>query len=491
MSDNPKILIVDDNEEVLESALLALGTKFEVVGASSGKQALQILKDDDIWVVVTDLEMPGLSGAELTIRIKSIYEDVSVIIFTGRGNTQKALELMGPPVGADDYLDKGPLAKVELPLKVAKAVETASNRRKLSKKRRVMIGEDPKIEKIHSLIEKVAKMPSSVLIQGEPGTGKELIAEEVHRQYCSVEREKNKTGFDSDQYPYLAVNCGALSRTLLESQLFGHKKGTFTGAISDQEGVFVAARKGTLFLDEITELDLDLQVKLLRALQEREVTPLGSTAPVKIDARIITATNRPIQELVKKGEFRADLYYRVNVVQVVVPPLRERRGDIELLSRHFLQQVKAFYGTTVDKSLVPETLQLLQTYSWPGNVRELHNVIERAFALGNDDSKLNPEDLPGQLRADGADHPGEATSVFEETSRLSALEARSTESTAGGDHFPTYDELVADHIHQALVRCRGVKSRAATELAIDRNRLYRLIRKYGIEEGKRSSQRSD
>ncbi|HIA28665.1 MAG TPA: sigma-54-dependent Fis family transcriptional regulator [Planctomycetes bacterium] len=490
MSDNPKILVVDDNDAVLDSALLALGTKFDVVGARSGNQALRILKSSDIWVVVTDLEMPGLDGRDLTIRIKDLYPDVGVIIFTGRGNTQKALELMDSPVGADDYLDKGPLANRELPLKVAREVKNVSRRRELSNKRRVMIGEDGKIEAIRELIEKVAKLPSSVLIQGEPGTGKELIAEAIHRQSCAIKKEKDPGGFDVDQHPYLAVNCGALSRTLLESQLFGHKKGTFTGAISDQEGVFVAAKKGTLFLDEITDLDLDLQVKLLRALQEREVTPLGSTTPVKISARIVTATNRPVQDLVKSGEFRADLYYRINVVQVVVPPLRDRVKDIELLARHFLLQVREFYNTEITKDLDPKALEFLESYNWPGNVRELHNVIERSFALGSDESRLMPADLPDEVV--GRSHlEAEVRTAKEGDIRAFPAGGGRLAELRTGDRFPTFDEVVAEHIREALVRCRGVKSRAATDLAIDRNRLYRLIRKYGIDEPLPTGERDD
>ncbi|MEE2888958.1 MAG: sigma-54 dependent transcriptional regulator [Planctomycetota bacterium] len=468
------ILLVDDEETVLSlvKTVIEESGRYSVHTTNDPTKVIEILEWHDIDLVISDLQMPELDGEAVARMVRDYDENIPIIIFTGQGNRQLKMRLL--EAGAWDFITKGHGDPDSLIIAIDKAF--ALLERKRSKPRR-LIAKDRQMKKVFSMVKKVAEVPSTVLIQGEPGTGKELIAHEVHQKRNEFLR-KQDGNFSEKDHPYLAVNCGALSRTLLESQLFGHKKGAFTGSVSDQDGVFVAARKGTLFLDEITELDLDLQVKLLRALQEREVTPVGSTVAVPVKARVVTATNRPIQNLVRDEKFRADLYYRINVVSIEIPPLRSRRSDIQPLAQHFLKEVSRAYNCQ-SRELTQESIRLLELYSWPGNVRELHNVIERSFALGEDPAQITPVDLPEQIRRENGIE-----------GRLAGFGAAAKEAAQGlaeeirfgslGDGFPTYDELVAEHIRLALRRTRGIKSRAANLLSIDRNRLYRLMGKYKI-----------
>lgn len=469
-----KILLIDHEESALHSMKKVIedSCKYSVRAISDAGKVMEVIQDSEIDLVISDLMMPGPDGEEVARMVRDYDENIPVIIFADRGNRELKVRLL--EAGAWDFVPKDIDNFETVVIAIDKAF--ALLERKHSKSRR-LIAKDHQMKKVFSMVKRVAEVPSTVLIQGEPGTGKELIAHEVHLKRNEYLRRQNP-GFSEKDHPYLAVNCGALSRTLLESQLFGHKKGAFTGSISDQDGVFVAARNGTLFLDEITELDLDLQVKLLRALQEKEVTPVGSTVAVPIRARVITATNRPIQDLVRDQKFRADLYYRINVVTIEIPPLRQRRSDIQPLAEHFLKEVSRDYNCR-PRQLAAETIQLMENYSWPGNVRELHNVIERSFALGDDPGHVTPEDLPPEIR-EGVGLEG----------GLAGFQAAAKEVEEGlffGQHFgsfaeefPTYDQLVAEHIRLALLKTRGVKSRAANLLSIDRNRLYRLMHKYQI-----------
>lgn len=470
-----KILLVDDEEAVLSTVSSAIeeNCKYSVQAISDPRKVIDILEWQDIDLVISDLHMSELNGEEVARMVRDYDENIPIIIFTDQGNRQLKMRLL--EAGAWDFVTKGQGDSDSLIIAIDKAF--ALLERKRSKPRR-LIARDRQMKKVFSMVKRVAEIPSTVLIQGEPGTGKELIAHEVHEKRNEFLRKQDENFLEKD-HPYLAVNCGALSRTLLESQLFGHKKGAFTGSIADQDGVFVAARGGTLFLDEITELDLDLQVKLLRAIQEKEVTPLGSTAAVPVKARVVTATNRPIQDLVRDGNFRADLYYRINVVSIEIPPLRSRRSDIQPIAEHFLKEFSRDYNCQ-SRELTKETVQLLETYSWPGNVRELRNVIERTFALGDDPTHITPEDLPAEIqRATGIEG---RLADFREAAR-EAGEGMALDIKFGSlrDGFPTYDQLVAEHIRLALLKTKGVKSRAANLLSIDRNRLYRLMGKYQIE----------
>lgn len=459
-----RILIADDDQAILETFRELLAREGYLVSvARSGEEALEILCKESIGLVVADLEMPRMGGLDLTRRMVDEWPNVPIIILTGHASVESAVEAMG--LGASDYLLK-PLDPHELLVRIAKGIRVAALRTEnwrlsaqVKKEGRygAIIGTNAKMQEIFQVISRVAETPSRVLIQGEPGTGKELIARAIHNE--SLQPSGQPETVASEDCPYVAVNCGAFSRNLLESQLFGHKKGTFTGAIADQEGVFVAARSGTLFLDEITELDLDLQVKLLRAIQEQEVTPLGATKPVPIRARIITATNRPVGDLVREGRFRPDLYYRINVVNVQVPPLRERVDDVPLLVDYFLRGTAESYAVA-PRHVSRQVMEAFQSYDWPGNVRELQNVIERAFALGKSEGEINLEDLPPDLLR-----------------RAEEFEA----ITPGRDQvFPSYDQVVRSHLVRALQVSQGVKTRAANLLGIDRNRLYRLMKKYRI-----------
>ncbi len=469
-----RVLVCDDQATVLESLSRILHVDgYQVSVAKTGQEAIAILGREPINLLITDLQMPGMGGMELLEEVLREWPNVPVMILTAHGSVESAVEAMR--LGAVDFLTK-PIEPKELTVRLQKRLDERNLRTEIfrlsSEVRRSgrygeIIGANKRMREIFEVIERVAKKPFQVLIQGEPGTGKERIARAIHNRSLenklpeglSEQEREHLTKMGEVRAPYIAVNCGAFSRNLLESQLFGHKKGTFTGAIADQEGVFVAARNGTLFLDEITEIDFDLQVKLLRAIQEREVTPLGSTQPVPISARIITATNQDIAKLVERNEFRPDLFYRVNVVNIQIPPLRERVDDIPLLVDFFLKSIAKAHSLA-PREVTQPVMEAFQSYDWPGNVRELQNVIERAFALGKDDRRITLDDLPQEL-------------------------LRACGGSAGiGDNdqvFPTYDSVVRDHIVRALQASGGVKSRAAGMLRIDRNRLYRLMEKYAIE----------
>ncbi|MAJ28896.1 hypothetical protein CBD41_05760 [bacterium TMED181] len=471
------ILIIDDHEETLESTKLVLETlDYKVTTLLDPTQAITLLDAgiEDIDIVITDLNMPRLNGEELTSQISTLYGNLPIIVYTGNEERETNKRLLD--AGAWDYVEKGTDWE-NLLCSIDKVWSHAQKRRGVRARR--LIFRDDKMKRVTRMIGKLAEIPSPVLIQGEPGTGKELIAHEIHSKRLFHLQGQGVRVTEKD-YPYLAVNCGALSRTLLESQLFGHKKGAFTGSVADQDGVFVAAGKGTLFLDEITELDLDLQVKLLRALQEKEVTPVGSNQPVPVHARVVTATNRPIQQLVQEGKFREDLFYRINVVNLEIPPLRERKMDVIPLAQAFLTEIRTEYNCA-ERELTEEASRALTAYDWPGNVRELHNCIERSFALGGHPTYIRVEDFPPEIVDGTVDLDGSMNGFREANERMTHALGQGLTSPVGAGRFQTYDELVAEHIRAALKESRGVKSRAATLLSIDRNRLYRLMDKYQIQ----------
>ena len=424
---------------------------YTVDAASTGEEALHRLTEQTYDLVITDLNMRVMDGLQLLREMKERQLAPAIIVLTGHGTIQSAVEAM--KLGAGDYLIK-PCHPDELLMGAARLLELRQLRREVQYLRKQvsagdrygeLIGKSPRMREIYQVIEAVSQNKSNVLLSGENGTGKELVARSIH----------NKGALASQ--PFLAINCGALSETLLESQLFGHRKGSFTSAIEDHEGVFQAADGGTLFLDEITDIPLPLQVKFLRAIQEREVTPLGSTRPIRVDVRIIAATNRDIEDAVKNGSFRTDLFYRLNVVPIHLPPLRERREDIPLLVEHFVHEYSRIYGIE-PKWVTPEALQRLVDYAWPGNIRELQNAIERAFALSSE-PEITLENLPpAVLRSDAAD----------------------TTADPFAEPLPL-DEVEKRNIIAALQRSGGNKNEAARILGIDRQRLYRKIEKYGLD----------
>jgi DNA-binding NtrC family response regulator len=440
-----RVLVVED-EELMRSIIRRLleDAGFEVFTASSGEAALNIIHGSGIAVTLTDIKMSGMDGIELLDRIKSTDESALVIIMTAFSSVDSAIAALRK--GAYDYITK-PFVNDDLVKTVTNAYrhrelfnENRLLRRELSRRSGApeMIGSSPGIQTILATVAKVAPSNATILIDGESGTGKELVAKTIH--------------FSSDRAdkPFLAVNCGALSEGLLESELFGHVKGAFTGAVTDKLGLFRSVEGGTLLLDEIGETSAAIQVKLLRALQEREVTPVGSSTAQSFDARIIAATNRDLETEVAEGRFREDLFYRLNVVEITVPPLRERREDIAELVGHFVAKFAQTHNSPA-KSVPQSTLEALVAYDWPGNIRELENTIERSFILSDD--VITPDSLPNKIHG-GRTHDSTDRS-------LESVERR--------------------HILDVLNSHGGDKSEAAKTLAIDLSTLYRKLKKYEEE----------
>ncbi len=380
------VLIVDDElniRRVLAAMLKRDG--YDVTTAADGEQALAVLQRTPIHVVVTDLVMPRLGGMELLARVRAEYPDIPVILITAHGTVDSAVAAL--KAGAFDYVTK-PFEQEELRKVIAKAVRANDlERRNLHEgasegDRPPMVGISPAMRAIYDMVARVADSPSTVLITGESGTGKELIARALQRG--SSRRDK----------PLIKVNCAAIPKDLVESELFGYQKGAFTGAVGDKPGRFELADGGTLFLDEIGEIPVEIQVKLLRALQESEFERVGGIKTLKVDVRLIAATNRDLKALIAEGRFREDLYYRLAVVPIALPPLRERREDIPLLVRHFIEKYDRRLGKKVE-GIDDDALQLLVDYAWPGNIRELENLMERSVLFA--DGPTHPRRLPPRL----------------------------------------------------------------------------------------------
>jgi two-component system response regulator HydG len=390
MAEPATLLVADDDpglRESLERTLTREG--YRVVLASDGRAALERVQAGGVDLIVTDLRMPGLTGLELLRAAKAIMPDVDVILLTAFGTVEEAVKAMKD--GAYDFLTK-PFRREQL----IKLVDKALERRDLIEQNKAlkkqledirakgqMIGSSPAYRRMLSLVEQVADSSATILIQGESGAGKELVARTIH------ERSGRRAG------PFVAVNCAALPETLLESELFGYEKGAFTGAAGRKEGRFELANGGTLFLDEVADLSLVTQPKILRVLQEGEFERLGGTRTIQVDVRIVTATNQDLAEMVKEKRFREDLYYRLNVITVRVPPLRERHEDIRLLAQHYLRVYAAKNGRKLE-GFSNEALERLESYRWPGNVRELENLIERMVLLARKD-RIEAEDLPEEI----------------------------------------------------------------------------------------------
>jgi len=388
-----KILVVDDEDIIRESLSFILRKeKYEVEEAANGKIAFEMLKETSYDLVITDLEMPEMKGIELLDEIRKINLQTNTIVITAYGSMETAIAALRS--GASDYILK-PIEFDELLIKVKKLFEV----RDLHLENRILrrelqrdydytniIGKSPAITQIFDMIKAVADTDSTVLISGNSGTGKELVAKALH--YNS--KRSNK--------PFIALNCGAISENLIESELFGHKKGAFTGAISDKEGFIKAAEGGTLFLDEISEMPPQLQVKLLRAIQEKEYTPVGTTVSLPVNVRFIASTNRNLQEYVNQGKFREDLFYRLNVVDIQLPSLKERESDIPLLADYFLDKYRKQMNKNI-KGISNDAMRALMYHEWKGEIRELENVIERAAIFCNEEF-INVKNLPAQFQSD-------------------------------------------------------------------------------------------
>jgi two-component system NtrC family response regulator len=450
------VLIVDDEKNylvVLEALLAPEG--YEIMTADNAQAALRLIEDADLDLVITDMKMPGMSGMELLEASKRRKPELPVIMMTAYGTIEMAVEAMKKQ--AYDYITK-PFQNEELKLTVQKALQN----HRLIKENRLLtealsdryqygkiIGKSKPMLEIYDLIRKVAQSKASVLITGPSGTGKELIAKAIH--YDSPRKER----------PFISVNCGALTETLLESELFGHEKGAFTGAISMKKGRFELADGGTLFLDEVGDMPPSLQVKLLRVLQEMEFERVGGTKTIEVDVRVLSASNRKLKENVAEGGFREDLFYRLNVIHIEVPPLKERKEDIRLLVHHFIEKYRQDEGKGKIE-LAPETWKALYSYPWPGNVRELENVIERAVVL-NSGALIEFGDLPPEF----SEKPLEL-----DVDRFISPDA---------ELQPTLERIEEKMIRRALAEANNVQAHAAEMLGITKSLIQHKMKKYNIQ----------
>lgn len=444
------IMIVDDEKNTREGLKWVLeSTGAEITLAENGEQALVRLGSQPVDVVLSDLKMPRMDGMELLEHVKEEFPETDFVILTGHGTVETAVQAMKR--GAFDYLIK-PVNIEELQLLVERIFEQKALKQENERLRREVddrygfesiIGRSPQMEQVFEKVRQVAPTKASVLIQGETGTGKELIAKAIH--FNSPRRRK----------PFIAVNCGALSQTLLESELFGHEKGAFTGAIKQKAGRFELAHGGTIFLDEIGETTPELQVRLLRVLQEQEFERVGGMKPVKVDTRVVAATNRDLKKEVDAGRFREDLYYRLNVIRLDLPPLRDRVDDIPLLVNFYLKQFCKDHGR--DLMVNPKAMSLLQNYHWPGNVRQLRTVMESAVILSSG-KEILPRNLPEEIRND--------------TQPANAIRLRVGMTVADAER-----EL----IRATLAELQGNKAKASRMLGLGRKTLYRKLEEYGIE----------
>ena len=438
-----ELLIVDDDDELRDTTSRMFTRRgFATSDAANGEDALELANRRAFAVAVFDLMMPGMSGLELLERFQQVHPDCEVILLTGRGAIETVVQAM--KLGAFDFLTK------PFPLKDLETLIRKANERRLLRKenqqlktwlartqpKSEMIGRSPAMRELFRLIERAAPSDKAILIQGESGAGKELAARALHR------------GSRRAGSPLVTINCAALPETLLESELFGHEKGAFTGAVAAKEGLFEVADSGALFIDEIGEMPTLLQAKLLRVLENGSMRRVGSLKERRVDVRLLAATNRDMAQEVEAGRFREDLFYRINVMSLELPPLRRRVGDLPLLVSHFLGDLW---------SIVPEAVSVLEQYHWPGNIRQLANVIERAKILA-DNHTIRLQDLPKEITA----------------------------STARAADILNADDLSAIErakVVEILHRENGNKTRAAAVLGIDRRKLYRLLKKYAIEDG--------
>ena len=450
-----RILIVDDEESMCQFLSIMLKREgYDVTAVTTGADALKQMQKEPADAVITDIQMPKMDGLQVLAGIKAVDPNVPVIIMTAYASKQTAIEAVNR--GAFHYLDKH-AKNDEIKMVVRNALEVKqvksenhTLKRALTGKReagaRPIIGHSDGMHGVFRMVERVATADSTILIHGESGTGKELIARAIHVQ-------SHRSGG-----PFVTINCGALPESLLESELFGHVKGSFTGAVRDKDGLFKVANGATFLLDEIGETSPAIQVKLLRVLQEREIIPVGGTHPLKVDVRIVAATNRDLEQEVVLGNFRADLYYRLNVIPLTLPPLRDRADDVPLLVDHFLERYSPEYtGGALSTGITDEALDILGRYSWPGNVRELENIIERAVIL-REEPVIGVDDLPPKLCA----------------------EARSGSGGSVGASGITLEELERRYMLQVLDETGWHKKKAAEILGINPSTLYRKIKSFGF-----------
>ncbi len=454
---NSQILIIDDEKNYLLILETILGEEgYDVTALNDPEMALDYLDESEVDVLITDMKMPGISGQVILEHVRKNYPHIPVLIMTAYGSIDGAVEAM--KCGAFDYISK-PFSNDELVLSVKKAVMLSRSEQEIILLRRTLaeqhgphklVGRSKPMREVLQMVSKVAPSKSTVLITGESGTGKELIAKAIH--YSSPRKDA----------PFISVNCMSLSPGVLESEIFGHEKGSFTGATAMKKGRFELAHGGTLFLDEIGELSADLQVKLLRVLQEKAFERVGGSKTINVDIRLVAATNKDLKKVVDQGNFREDLYYRLNVVHVNIPPLRERREDIPVLVAHFMQKLS---GEDVQgvKRFAPEALEYLSAYEWPGNVRQLENVVERCMVMAARDV-IGVEDLPSEIKD-------------EEAQFKSAVDLLPIKLELSG----TLEKIEAALIRRALVKSGFVQVKAADFLSISKSLLQYKLKKYNIQ----------
>jgi two-component system, NtrC family, response regulator PilR len=452
-----RVLVVDDEKSMRDLLSITLEKEgYDVLTAAGGEAAIEALRRDVTDAVITDLRMPKVDGLQVLRAAKEISPDVAVIVITAVASTETAVEAM--KLGAYDYITK-PFKLDEVSLIVRNALERKRLRdenlylrKQLETQHRFenIIGKSGRILEVFDTIRKISDSPSTAMITGESGTGKELVARAIH--FNSLRRDK----------PFVSVNCGAIPEGLMESELFGHVRGAFTGAVSNKVGLFSAGEGGTLFLDEITEIPPLLQVKLLRAIQTREIRRVGDTKDMKTDVRLIAASNRNLEDAVRDGVLREDLYYRLNVIPIQLPPLRERREDIPLLVAHFLQKFGKDLGKEA-RGVAPEAMIVLERYHWPGNIRELENVLERAIVLGAGDV-LGIESLPETLRRERPVKGMEAVELPED----------------GLDLEATLDTIERGYLQRALDRTGGVQTKAAELLKMTFRQFRYKLQKHSL-----------
>ncbi len=451
-----RVLIVDDEKSMCQFLSIMLRKEgYQITAVNNGKKALEQFKGSKFDLVITDIRMSGMDGIELLSELKEIDTTIPVIIMTAYASQKTAIEAVNH--GAFHYLIKQAkndeikmVVRNALDMKRVRA-ESMLLRKQLKKSSdlKTIIGKSEEMNKIFKLVDKVACTDSTILIYGESGTGKELIARAIHH---SSNRANN---------PFVSINCGALPEGLLESELFGHVKGSFTGAIRDKEGLFKVAQGGTFFLDEVGETSLTIQVKLLRVLQEREIIPVGGTNPIRVDVRLVAATNADLEKAIERERFRPDLYYRLNVIPIHLPPLRKRKEDIPLLVDHFLKKFNDRRKPDAQKAISKDAVEVLTNQSWPGNVRELENVIERAVIL-EETPEIQVESLPEKM-------------LFHDRGQTSLITDRAQ---------VTLEELEKEYLLKVLEDTNWQKKRASSILGINASTLYRKIQRYGLESGR-------
>lgn len=455
----PRILVVDDEESIREFLEIMLRKEgYEVTCAEDGAKALDIIRKKSIDMVISDMQMPNKTGIELLKDVKAQYPDMLFLMITAFGTTETAVEAM--KLGAYDYILK-PFKIDEVRINISNAlrsqnleVENRNLKKELGKEYsfQSLVGNSEPMHRIYDMVKRVSQTPTNVLVTGESGTGKEVVAKAIHYNGPLKDR------------PFVTVNCGAIPESLMESEMFGHKKGSFTGAVADKAGLFEVADGGSLFLDEVGELPLSIQVKLLRAIQERVIRRVGGTEDNKVEVRIIAATNRELEDMVKEGTFRQDLYYRLNVINIKTPPLRERPDDIPLLANHFLKKYNERLGKSL-QGISVEAMELLKKYDYPGNVRELENIIERTVALEGGASIL-PESLP----------PFVNTPSGRKMASSNEIEV----TDAGLDLDKVMGQIEKELLVKAIHAAGGVKKKAAKLLNITFRSMRYRVEKYNL-----------